>query len=75
MAGKVGKTTRAVDRASVNIMKALDRARGSLADIPLGETRYDARTEKKRQQENQPDLEMEDTLNRLLHEQKLGVNR
>lgn len=65
---EIGKTTRVVNKASVNIMKALERAKGSLADIPLGVTKLDPRTEKKRAQD--PNAEVDTTLTRLLYEMR-----
>lgn len=65
---EIGKTTRVVNKASVNIMKALERAKGSLADIPLGVTKLDPRTEKKRAQDPNPGVDT--TLTRLLYEMR-----
>lgn len=65
---EVGKSTRVVNKASVNIMKALERAQGSLADIPLGVTKLDPRTEKKRAQD--ANSELDTTLTRLLYEMR-----
>lgn len=63
---EIGKSTRVVNKASANIMKALDRAKGSLVDIPLGVTKLDPRTEKKRAEDPNPGLDT--TLTRLLYE-------
>lgn len=70
MAGTKSKPTLAVERASQNIMSALARAKGNLADIPLGETRFDPRTEKKRAQEQQLEPGMDSSLTRILHEMR-----
>ena len=68
--GKVGKSTRVVEKAGVNIMRALERAKGSLADIPLGVHKLDPRTEKKRALETQHDPQVDTTLTRLLYEMR-----
>lgn len=68
MAGQVSKATRAIERAHENAFKALERAKRELADIPLGETRHDPRTERKRAEENQIDSLMDTTLTRISHE-------
>lgn len=65
---EIGKTTRIVNRAGVNILKGLARAKGSLADIPLGVTKLDPRTEKKRGLDPNPGLDT--TLTRLLYEMR-----
>ena len=66
--GKVGKSTRVTEKAGVHIMRALERAKGSLADIPLGVHKLDPRTEKKRALETQHDPLVDTTLTRLLYE-------
>lgn len=66
---EIGKSTRVVNKASINILKALNRAKGSLADIPLGVTKLDPRTEKKRAQED-PHAGLDTTLTRLLYEMR-----
>ena len=71
---EIGKSTRVVNKASVNILKALERARGSLADIPLGHKRVDPRTAKKHAQQGQPDPGVDTTLTRLLFEMR-GKNQ
>jgi len=68
VAGQVSKATRAMERAHANAFKALDRAKRELADIPLGQTKYDPRTEKKRAEGNQINPHMDTTLTRILHE-------
>lgn len=65
---QIGKSTRVVNKAGVNIMRALERAKGSLADIPLGVTKLDPRTEKKRAEDPNPGLDT--TLTRLLYEMR-----
>lgn len=65
---EIGKSTRVVNKASVNIMKALERAKGSLADIPLGETKLDPRTAKKRAEADKTEPIVDTTLTRLLYE-------
>lgn len=70
MAGTQSKPTLAINRASTNIMKALNRAKGNIADIPLGETRFDPRTEKKRSEQTQLDPGMDSTLTRILNEMR-----
>lgn len=50
-------------------MGALERAKGNLADIPLGETKLDPRTEKKRAAE-MPSGEMNTTLSRILYDMR-----
>lgn len=65
---EIGKSTRIVNKAGINIMKALERAKGSLIDIPLGVTKLDPRTEKKRAQDPEPQLDT--TLTRLLYEMR-----
>lgn len=67
---EIGKSTRVVNRASVNILKALGRAKGSLADIPLGHKRVDPRTAKKHAQQEQNDPGIDTTLTRLLFEMR-----
>lgn len=74
MAGTIGKTTRVTERAGTNIMKALERAKSSLADIPLGEVKYDPRTMKKREQEQQLDPGMDSSLVRILHDIRTNTN-
>lgn len=74
MAGTVGRTTRVTEKAGINIMKALERAKGSLNDIPLGEVRYDPRTMKKREQENLLEPGMDSSLNRILHDIRTNTN-
>ena len=69
---ETSKATKAVNKASVNIMKSLERARGSLADIPLGEMKLDPRTEKKRAQEKAIAPGIDTTLTRLLDELRGG---
>ena len=70
MAGQISKATRAIERAHAQAFKALERAKGELADIPLGQTRHDPRTEKKRAEANQMDPLMNTTLTRILHEMR-----
>ena len=70
MAGQISKPTRAIEKASVSIMKALERAKANMADIPLGQVKYDPRTERKRAQEGQIDPHMDTTLRRILYEQR-----
>lgn len=65
---EIGKSTRLVNKAATNIMAALERAKGSLADIPLGVTKLDPRTEKKRAQD--PNRGVDTTLTRLLYEMR-----
>jgi hypothetical protein len=65
---EIGKTTRITNKAAVNILKGLARAKGSLADIPLGVTKLDPRTEKKRALDPNPGLDT--TLTRLLYEMR-----
>jgi hypothetical protein len=72
---QVSKPTRVVEKASTNIMKALNRAKGSLADIPLGEKRLDPRTEKKRAQAEQTEPIVDTTLSRLLYELRNQPNQ
>lgn len=65
---EIGKSTRVVNKASTNIMKALERAKGTLVDIPLGVTKLDPRTERKRAQDPNPGVST--TLTRLLYEMR-----
>jgi len=67
---EIGKSTRVVNRASAHIMAALNRAQGSLADIPLGVTKLDPRTEKKRAEATRLPGGVETTLTRLLFEMR-----
>lgn len=67
---EIGKSTRIVNKASSHIMAALERAKGSLADIPLGEERLDPRTEKKRAAAEKTDPIVDTTLTRLLYEMR-----
>lgn len=46
--GDVSKPTRAIHKAHVNILKGFDRAKASMADVPLGKEKVDPRTHKKR---------------------------
>ena len=77
MPSNVSKPTRVMDRASVNIMKAYDRAKGNMADIPLGEKKLDPRTEKKRLAEKQLEPGMDTTLTRMLYtmRQQQGIDQ
>ena len=69
MAGQTSKATRAVERAHANAFKALERAKREIADIPLGQTKYDPRTERKRSESQQQiNPLMDTTLTRILHE-------
>ena len=67
---QVSKATRVSERAGAHILKGYERARSSLADIPLGEKKLDPRTEKKRAQEKQLDPGMDTTLTRLLYQMR-----
>lgn len=69
---QVSMPTRVMAKASDRIMRGYDRARGHMADIPLGEKKLDPRTEKKRAQENQLDPGMDTTLTRLLYQMRQG---
>lgn len=75
MAGQTSKATRALERAHANASKALERAMRELADIPLGQTRHDPRTEKKRAEANQIDSLMDTTLTRITHELHQGKGK
>lgn len=66
----IGKSTRIVQKASGGIMSALERARGSLASIPLGEKRLDPRTQKKRDAAEKTDPLVDTTLTRILYEMR-----
>jgi hypothetical protein len=69
---EIGKSTRIVNKASAHVLAALERAKGSLADIPLGVENLDPRTVKKRATEMPPG--METTLTRLLYQQQNDTN-
>ena len=72
MAGQISQATRIQMKAKERIKASLAKAKERYANIPLGETRYDPRTEKKRAQETQLDPGMDTTLTRLLHEMRNG---
>lgn len=68
---EVSKATRAVHTAHTRILKAYERARNNIADIPLGHERVDPRTARKRIEGSEG---LDSTLSRMLYEMRSNQN-
>jgi hypothetical protein len=71
---EISRATRIQLKAKERIVANLARAKNSYANIPLGEKRYDPRTEKKRAEAAKMEPGMDTTLHRLLYEMRNGQN-